>query len=145
MSRTLELALRIVAAASLAVVAYVHLDLAGTYDAIAATVSQGALFRLEAALAVLAAVVVLVPAHRWTYLPALLVAAGSLAAVLVYRYVDVGALGPLPNMYEPVWFTQKTVAALAAALGMLAAAIGLATSRARRPAPTSTRSSRRVA
>jgi len=23
--------------------------------------------------------------------------------VLLYRYVDVGTIGPLPNMYEPTW------------------------------------------
>jgi hypothetical protein len=34
-------------------------------------------------------------------------------AVLLYRYVDVGAIGPVPNMYEPVWFTLKTRSAVA--------------------------------
>jgi len=28
------------------------------------------------------------------------VAASALGAVLLYRYVDVGSLSPLPNMYE---------------------------------------------
>jgi hypothetical protein len=33
--------------------------------------------------------------------------------VLLYRYVDVGAIGPVPNMYEPVWFGEKLHSAYA--------------------------------
>ena len=38
---------------------------------------------------------------RWTALIAFLVSAGGFAAVLVYQYVNVGAIGPLPKMYDP--------------------------------------------
>jgi hypothetical protein len=31
------------------------------------------------------------------------VALAGTVAVLVYRYVDVGAFGPIPNMYDPYW------------------------------------------
>jgi hypothetical protein len=31
------------------------------------------------------------------------VGASALAAVLLYRYVDLGPLGPLPDMYENTW------------------------------------------
>jgi hypothetical protein len=111
--RTLVWVLRVLAAAGLAVDAYVHADLAQQYDAVKATVSQGDLFRAEAALSALAAVLVLV----WRRFPGdafgWLVAAGGFALLVVYRYVDVGKLGPLPDMYEPVWYTEKRVVAVA--------------------------------
>lgn len=120
--RTGVWAARLAAAAGLAVDAYVHADLAGQYDGVKATFGQGDLFRIEAALAALAALLVLVwrrftaDAFGW------LVAAAGLALLVVYRYVDVGKLGPVPNMYEPVWFTEKWVAAVAQFVTVLAAA-----------------------
>ncbi|MFI1753608.1 hypothetical protein [Streptomyces sp. NPDC020571] len=113
-------AARLLAAACLAVDAYVHADLADQYDGISASISQGNLFRIEAALAALAAVLVLV----WRRLPgdlfATAVAAGGLALLLVYRYVDVGELGPVPNMYEPIWFGEKEATAVAQAVAVVA-------------------------
>jgi hypothetical protein len=47
--------------------------------------------------------VVLVRPRRSGWLAALGVAASALAAVLLYRYVDLGSLGPLPDMYENTW------------------------------------------
>jgi hypothetical protein len=46
--------------------------------------------------------------------------------VLLYRYVDVPALGPIPSMYEPLWFPEKTLSAVAEAVATLAALTGLA-------------------
>lgn len=104
----LSLALRGVAAAGLAVDAYVHLNLAHHYDPVASSViSQGTLFRIEAAAAILAALLVLFWRHRPGDAFAWLTAAAGLAAILFYRYVDPGALGPLPDMYEPIWFADK--------------------------------------
>jgi hypothetical protein len=119
-------ALAVVTAAALAVDAYVHADLAPDYDAVRASVSQGTLFRVEAAAAALAALLVLVARRRrtaWAF--AFLVAAGGLAAVLLYRYVQVGAVGPLPDMYEPIWFPEKTASAVAEAVGAGTALLGL--------------------
>ncbi|MEU3556503.1 hypothetical protein [Streptomyces fragilis] len=127
----LELLTRVVAAAGLAVDAYLHVDLASTYDAGAATVSQGTLFRVEAVLAALAALVVLFFRSRLLRAYAFLVAAGGLAAVLLYRYVDVGAFGPFPDMYEPVWYTKKVVSAAAQAVATVATAVLLALPRRR--------------
>jgi hypothetical protein len=114
---------RVLAAAGLAVDAYVHADLAPRYDGIVASISQGDLFRIEAGLASLAALLVLV----WRRLPAdafaFLVAAGGLALVLIYRYVDVGELGPVPDMYEPLWNNDKTLSAVSQ--GVAAVATGL--------------------
>lgn len=118
--------LRLVTALALGADAYVHADLAGTYDAVTGTISQGNLFRLEAAAAALAAVLVIVLGNRPAWGWAILVGASALGAVLLYRYVDVGALGPLPNMYEPVWYPEKTASAVAEGVGTLAALAGFA-------------------
>ncbi len=101
----------------LAVDAYTHLDLAGQYRFNrTATVSQETLFRVEAGLAVIAGLVLIVRANVWTALLALAVAGGGLGLLLVYRYVNVGSLGPLPNMYEPLWYTEKSWSAVGEAL-----------------------------
>jgi hypothetical protein len=39
----------------------------------------------------------------------------------VSRYVDLGAIGPLPDLYEPVWYPEKLVAAGAEAVALVAA------------------------
>ena len=98
--------------AGLAVDAF-HLSLASTYDAVQGSVSQGTLFRLEAIAAVLAAILLLVRPRRWTAALAALVAGGGLFALVLYRYVDVGQLGPMPDMYEPLWYAKKTWTAVA--------------------------------
>jgi hypothetical protein len=114
--------LTLVVVAGLGVDVYVHFDLASTYDGVrSSTLSQGTLFRVEGAIAALAAVALIVRPRRYTALFAFLVAAGGLAAVLLYRYVDVGAFGPFPNMYEPVWYSKKTQSAWAEGIAALAA------------------------
>ena len=47
--------------------------------------------------------------------------AQRLGAVLLYRYVNVPMLGPFPAMYEPVWFPDKTLSAVAEAVAALVA------------------------
>jgi hypothetical protein len=111
--------LRLLAAGALVVSAWVHIDLASVYDAVGGTVTQGALFRAQGIVAALVAAVLLVTGHRLAWLAGLAVAAGSLALVLLYRYVDVPALGPIPSMYEPAWYFRKTLSAIAEA-GFLA-------------------------
>jgi hypothetical protein len=115
--------LAVLAAAGLAYDAYAHFDLAGTYDAIKTSdLSQGDLFRVEGVVAVLGAVAVLVRPRRYTALIAFGVAASALAAVLIYRYYQVGAIGPIPSMYEPVWYPEKTQSAWAEAIAAIASA-----------------------
>jgi hypothetical protein len=110
--------------------AYVHFDLAASYDAVkTSTLSQGDLFRVEGAAAALAALLVLVRPRRYTVLFAFLVAAAGFAAVLVYRYIDIKGLGPVPSMYEPAWFPEKIHSAYAEGIAALAAAALLATLR----------------
>jgi hypothetical protein len=96
--------------------AYVHLKLASGYDSVAATVSQGQLFRLEGGLAIVAVVLLLVRPNRLTAGFAALVAGGGTFALLLYYFVNVGQIGPMPNMYEPVWFAEKSLTAVAQAV-----------------------------
>jgi hypothetical protein len=123
--RTFGWVLRLLTVAALVVDVYVHASLASTFDPIKATVSQGQLFRVEAAAAAVAGVLILVWANRVTWLFAFLVLAGGLAAVLFYALVDPGQLGPMPDMYDPSWGPAKTASAVAEALGALFAGIGL--------------------
>jgi hypothetical protein len=120
-TRAVDLVVRGLAVAGLAVDAYVHADLASRYDPISADVSQGTLFRLEAAIAALAALLLIVWRGRLSAVFAFLVAAGGLALLLIYRYSDIGAFGPFPDMYEPIWFGKKVLIVVAQAVAALAA------------------------
>jgi hypothetical protein len=125
-SAALMWTLRIVVAAGLAVDAVVHLRLAPEYQlAFPGGIGGRTLFRVEAVVAVIAAVAVLVRSSRGTYLVALLVAASAFVTVVLSRYVEVPALGPLPSMYEPLWFFEKSLSAIAEGIAALAAVTAL--------------------
>ncbi|MCF3962678.1 hypothetical protein [Streptomyces fuscigenes] len=111
---------RVLAAAGLAADAYLHVYLADRYDAVSESISQGTLFRIEAALAGVAALLVLVWRRLFVDLFAWAVAAGGLALLLIYRYYDVGTLGPFPDMYEPIWYRDKTLTVVAEAVAVVA-------------------------
>jgi hypothetical protein len=122
--------LRVGTAAALGIDAVVDWHNAQAYDAVTATISQGQLFRAEAALAVVVGLLVLVRPRTSSWVAALAVAASALAAVLLYRYVDLGALGPLPDMYENTWQVPgKLLSAYAEAATVLLAGLGLRTQR----------------
>lgn len=112
--------LRAVAVIGLATDAYVHLHLAPNFDPIGTSITQGGLFRAEAVAAAVAAIYLLLRDSRRAWLLGGAVALVGLAAILVTRYVDVPAIGPVPAMYDPVWYTEKVVAALAMAATVLA-------------------------
>lgn len=139
-------ALRLVVAAGLVVDAVVHLRLAGEYQfAFPEGIGGGTLFRLEAGVALVTAAAVLVWGRRPTYMLAFLVAASALVAVVVARYVEVPAIGPLPSMYEPLWFLEKSLSAVAEAVAALASlSLLLLVSRQRREARTAMRKERVV-
>jgi hypothetical protein len=123
-------ALRLGTAAALGIDAIVHWQNAPAYDAVTGTISQGQLFRVEAALAVVVGLLVLVRPRPSSWVAALLVGASALGAVLLYRYVDVGVLGPLPDMYENTWQVPgKLLSAYAEAAAVLLAGVGLLTHR----------------
>jgi hypothetical protein len=118
--------LRVLVAAALAVDAVVHLRLASDYQLAApGGIGQGNLFRIEAVVAIAVGLFVLVIGHRAAYAAAFIVAASALGAVLVYRYIDVPAIGPIPSMYEPLWYFQKSLSAVAEGAGAVLAACGL--------------------
>lgn len=93
----------------LGVDAYVHLHIASSYRLVRTNeLSQTDLFRLESGLAILAGVWLVLRPSRLSAAVAFLVAAGGVAAVTFYYYIDPGQLGPIPDMYEPVWYADKT-------------------------------------
>jgi len=123
-------------AALLALDAYVHATDAGLYDQNATDIlSQGTLFRAQAVVAAVVAVaLVLLARHPVVWAIAALVAASAVGAVLLYTYVDVGPLGPLPDMFEPTWaLPGKPASAVAEAAAAALALTGLASALPARP------------
>jgi hypothetical protein len=138
---------RLLVAAGLGIDAWVHARLASGYDANRRTggLSQGDLFRAEAVAAAVVALLVLFVVLRRASVTGLgiavlafLVSASALGALLLSVYRQVGAIGPLPDMYEPFWFPDKTLAAVAegvAAAASLALVVMIWRRLRRRPPP----------
>jgi len=97
-----RLVLRVIAATCLGISAYVHLHLAHRYG-FPGTISGETIFRVQGVVAATIAVLLLVTGNKWVWVAAALVGLASFAAVMLYRYVNVGAIGPLPNMYDSTW------------------------------------------
>jgi hypothetical protein len=117
---------RVATAAAPAIDAAVHARNASGYDTVKATLTQGELFRVEAGLASAVGLLVLIRPRRSSWVGALLVGASVLAAVLLYRYVDIGSLGPLPDMYENTWQVPgKLLSAYAEGAAVMLAGLGL--------------------
>jgi hypothetical protein len=104
---------RIATAAGLAIDAYVHLNLAHLYAEGGGAINEGVLFRAEAAAALLVAAAIIATGRRVCYLAGLAVAASALAVMLVSRYIDLGQIGPFPDLYDPAWYPEKLLAAFA--------------------------------
>lgn len=126
-----DLVLRVLAAVALGVDGYVHAIDASFYTASrGGALAQSTLFLIETVAASLAAGVLLlgwrVPAlSRASWLAAFAVSTSALSGVLLYRYVNVGALGPIPNMYEPTWAVRgKLPSAYAEAAATVLTAVG---------------------
>ncbi len=142
--------LRIGIAAALLVSGVIHVQLAPGYQQAApGGIGQGTLFLVQAGAAALAAVFVLLKGSRAAFAAAAAVGFSSLVAVILYRYVQVPAIGPLPSMYEPVWYTAKAITAVAEAIAGTLALTGIilqqrgprsgpATQRGRRHGPSRT-------
>jgi hypothetical protein len=127
--------LAIVTASGLTIDAYEHLKFAHNYRFNkTSTLSEADLFRTEAVLAIVAALLVLVWSSRWAAAIALAVAGGGLVLLLLYRYNNVGKIGPIPNMYEPTWDVQgKAWSVAGEAIAIVGSAALLAYSFALRP------------
>ncbi|MBG6189339.1 hypothetical protein IWX64_000259 [Arthrobacter sp. CAN_A212] len=121
-NRPVLVGLRVAIAIGLAIDAFVHVQLAANYQiAYPGGMGGGTLFWLQAAAAVLAAFYVLLRGSRLSYLIAAVVALSAFVAVVVSAYVQLPAIGPIPAMYEPIWFFEKTLSAVAEGLaGILA-------------------------
>ena len=119
--------LAVVTAVLLAVDAYVHLSDASQYDSFKSSVmSEGTLFRIQGVVAIVVAVAVLIWPRVLTWVLSLLVAGSAAVAVVLYTYVNVGPLGPLPNLYENTWNAPgKVWSALAEGAAALIAIAGL--------------------
>ncbi|MFF4240481.1 hypothetical protein ACFYYL_31785 [Actinomadura geliboluensis] len=119
------LLLRLIVAAGLAADAVVHWMFAPDMAYVeGGSLGGDDLFRIQAAVAAVAAVIVLTYASRWAYALAFLVAASAAGAVVLYYYVDLGSVGPLPDMHEPVWYLDKTISLVGEAGAALAALAG---------------------
>ncbi len=131
--RTVGWVLRLLVAACLVTDAVVHLRLASTYAQASAPgqLSEGLLFQVESVTALVVALLVLVLGNPAAFAAAFIVTGSAFVAVMLFRYVDVPAFGPVPSMYEPVWFGQKTISAVAEGLGVVLSAIGFVHARGR--------------
>jgi hypothetical protein len=116
---------RLIAIVGLSVDAYVHLDLAAIYSEAQAAINEGVLFRVEAALALLTALALIMSARRLPLALGFAVSASALTLMLVSRYVDIGPLGPFPSLYDPVWYSEKLWAAGGEAAATIASAAGV--------------------
>ncbi|HEY8479460.1 MAG TPA: hypothetical protein VIL71_06465 [Spirillospora sp.] len=123
--------LRLLVAAGLAVDAVIHWrfapEMAPGPNTPSDTIPGDDLFYAQAIAAAVAGVLVLVWARRWTYAIAFLVAASAAGAVLLYYFVDVGQLGPIPNMHDPSWYSDKTISLAGEAVATIASVIGFFT------------------
>jgi hypothetical protein len=124
----LQWTLILLAVVGLIIDAVVHFDLASAFaDVKTSTISQADLFRIEGVVALVVAAALLLLPRRSTALAVFVVAASAAVAVIVYRYVDVGKIGPIPNMYDPYWApVGKWLSAVAEIVAALAAAALLA-------------------
>ena len=127
MNRAGERVLAVVTAALLGVDAFVHLHYAHNYDQFkSSTMSEGTLFRIQGVVAIVVGVLLLIWPGVLTWLLSLLVAGSAVVAVTLYAYVDVGALGPLPDLYEHTWSPPgKVLSAIAELIAAILSAIGL--------------------
>lgn len=116
------LILRLLVAAGLVVDAVIHFHLAPSTGH-TGTINESMLFWVQGAVALVVAILVLVRPRPIPYLIAFLVSASAFGAVVLYRYVDVGAIGPVGDMYEPVWYTEKVLTTVAEGVATVASAI----------------------
>lgn len=120
-----DLLLRLATAVALAVVAFTHLDIADLYEAVGSP-SLAATFRLQAAVAVLLAVALLVRPVVPVRLLVLAFSAASLGALVWSRYRCLYVPG-FDSCFQETWQAPRAVSsAVAEAAALLLSAAGLA-------------------
>lgn len=128
----LDITIRFLCVAGFAVDAVIHLLFAGDYDRVGKQITEGTLFRTEAIIAILAGIAIAVTSRRFAAAFAFLVALSAFVAVYGSVHWHIGAIGPFPDVYEPIWFSQKSDVAIAEATSAVAAVVLLVKGPARR-------------
>lgn len=125
------LALRVFGALALGFSAYLHFRIAAERPPLFADgqVTLSGLFVAQAVTATAVSLWVLVHGVRLAWLAFGAVALGSLTALLLSVYVQIPSIGPFPAIFEPLWYTDKVLAAVAAGVATIVAIAALATSR----------------
>ncbi len=125
------LGLRLVGALALGYSAYLHFRIAADRPPLFADgqVTLSGLFVAQAVAATVVSLWVLVRGTRLAWLAFGAVALASLAALVASVYVQIPSIGPFPVIYEPIWYTDKYLAAAAAAVAALVALIAVLTAR----------------
>lgn len=114
-----ERVVRGVVVLGLAVDAFVHLRMAPVMDVAApGGIGGGNLFRIQGTVAAVVALLVLLLPRAWSYGLAALVGLSALVPVLLYHFVDVPPIGPIPRMYDPFWSPEKVVSIVGEALAL---------------------------
>lgn len=129
-------ALRVLGAAALGISAYVHLHLAShPFNPAPGTITQARLFYAQGVVAAVVGLALLATGNRYVWWLAALVGASSFAAVMLYTYVDVGKIGPMPNMNDPGWIPspEKALSAIAEAAVVVLFVMNEAVRRTRAP------------
>lgn len=100
----------VITAAGLGLDAWMHLRSAHGYDRVGTTITEGAMFRIEAVVALLVLIALLArPARLTAGLAAVVTVAGTFALIFTY-WVPLGPVGPIPDLYEHVLYPEKIVA-----------------------------------
>lgn len=126
-----SLAFRIVGALALGFSAYLHFKIASHNRPWFENggIRLSGLFVAQAIAATVVSLWVLVQGIRLAWLAFGAVAIASLVAVVTSTYVEIPAIGPLPKLYDPVWYDDKVLAAVSAGIASIVALVALATAR----------------
>ena len=112
-------------AVTLGVSAFVHIEIARSLPWVAGGITLMGLFMVRGVIAAVVALWVLVRGDRLAWLAVGAVGLASLAALVLSAYVEIPSIGPLPVIYEPIWDTDKYVAAAAAGAAAVIAPVAL--------------------
>lgn len=140
-----EWVVRALVVTALAVEAGLHLHLAEAMQLAApAGIGGGTLFRAQAGIALVAGVLLLATGSRLGYLLAGVAALSALVPVLLYSFVNVPALGPIPSLYDPTWYPAKIATVIAEVVAVVLCVVGFVLAGRRRSVPMAADGRRRT-
>jgi hypothetical protein len=119
--------LRVLGAVTLGYSGWLHLRIALDRPPLFADgqVTLSGLFIAQAVAAAVVVLWVLVRGDLLAWLAFGAVALGSLVALVASVYVEIPSIGPFPVIYEPFWYADKNLAAVAAALASVIALVAV--------------------